>query len=149
MLEQIERDIKTALLAGDKTKVETLKTVKSALQYEAVSKSVKPNELTDEQVQVVLSRESKKRQEAANLYKNAGEQERADKEFIEKELIDTYLPEQLSEEEVEGVIKEEISKLDNPSVKDMGKIIGAVKVRTGGAADGAVIARLVKRNLES
>jgi uncharacterized protein YqeY len=95
MLEQLEKDIKTALLAGDKTKTETLKVLKSALQYEAVAKKLKPEDLTDEQIQAVLAREAKKRTEAADLYEKAGEAERAAKEKAEKDLIAAYLPAQM------------------------------------------------------
>jgi uncharacterized protein YqeY len=72
MQQSIERDLKAALLSGDKEKVEVLKGLKNALQYEAVNSGAKLDELTDEQIQKVFAREAKKRQEAADLYKNAG-----------------------------------------------------------------------------
>ncbi len=149
MQEQIERDIKSALLAGDKVKVETLKTLKSSLQYEAVAKSVKPGQLTDEQVRTVLSREAKKRQEAADLYKTAGETEREQKELAERAVIDSYLPEQLSEDKVKEIVELEVKKIDNPGMAQMGQIIGAVRIQTKTQADGALIARLVKEALNS
>jgi uncharacterized protein YqeY len=148
MLEQMESDLKAAMLAGDKSTVETLKTLKSALQYEAVARSVKPGELNDEQVLAVIIRESKKRQEAAELYKNASETERADRELSEKAILDKYLPEQMDEDQLKGIVEAEIGELTEPSIRDMGKIIGAVRAQTGAAADGAVIARLVKEQLE-
>jgi uncharacterized protein YqeY len=149
MQEQIERDLKAALLAGDRLTSETLKGIKSALQYEAVAQSVKVNDLGDEVIQKVIAKESKKRQEAAELYKNAGEQERTSKELQEKSVIDKYLPEQMTEDELLPIVEAEVSSFDNPSLKDMGKIIGAVKAKTGGSADGAVIAKLVKQRLET
>jgi uncharacterized protein YqeY len=148
MLEQIERDLKTALLGGDKVTVETLKTVKSALQYEAVNKSAKISDLKDDQIQVVLAREAKKRQEAADIYSNAGETDRAEKELTEKAVIDKYLPEQIDEADLLTIVNEEIAKLDSPTPKDMGRVIGAVKARTAGAADGALIAKTAKESLE-
>jgi uncharacterized protein YqeY len=149
MQEQIERDLKAALLAGDRLTSETLKGIKSALQYEAVAQSVKVNDLGDEVIQKVIAKESKKRQEAAELYKNAGEQERTSKELQEKSVIDKYLPEQMTEDELLPIVEAEVSSFDNPSLKDMGKIIGAVKAKTEGSADGAVIAKLVKQRLET
>jgi uncharacterized protein YqeY len=149
MQEQIERDLKAALLAGDRLTSETLKGIKSALQYEAVAQSVKVNDLSDEVIQKVIAKESKKRQEAAELYKNAGEQERTSKELQEKSVIDKYLPEQMTEDELLPIVEAEVSSFDNPSLKDMGKIIGAVKAKTEGSADGAVIAKLVKQRLET
>jgi len=147
MQQQIERDLKTALLGGEKEKVETLKSLKSALQYEAVAKKLKLEELDDEQIQSVLAREAKKRQEAQQLYEGAGETDRAAKEAREKEVIQTYLPEQLSEDQVADIVKQEISKIDSPSMQDMGRIIGAVKARTGNSAEGGLIAKLVKESL--
>jgi uncharacterized protein YqeY len=147
MQEQLERDLKAAMLAGDKFKTEVIKGIKSALQYEAVSQRSEDRSLNDEQVQKVLARESKKRQDAVELYKNAGEQERADKESAEKEIIDAYLPKQLSEDEINKTVLEEIENSGASSQADMGRVIGAVRSKLGASADGAVIARLVKEKL--
>jgi uncharacterized protein YqeY len=147
MQQEIERDIKTALLAGDKEKTETLKGLKSALQYEAVALKTKPENLSLEQVQKVFAREAKRRQEAFTMYDSAGEADRAAKESREKQTIDKYLPAQIGEHEIKSLVTEEIVKLDAPSMADMGKIIGAVKARAGTGADGATIARIVKDGL--
>ena len=77
VLAQIEADLKTALLAGDKSKAEALRTIKSSLQYEAVALGAKDAGLTDDQIFTVLNREVKKRAEAAELYQKAGENDRA------------------------------------------------------------------------
>ena len=146
MQEQIDSDLKAALLAGEKEKVETLRGLKSAILNEAIAQGVKDKGLDDEQIQKVLTKEAKKRAEAAELYEQAGESERASKEKTEKGIIDAYLPEQASEEEISKVVDEEIAKLDNPSMADMGKIIGAVRGKLA-AADGATIAKLVKEKL--
>jgi uncharacterized protein YqeY len=144
---KLESDLKAALLGGEKNKVETIKGLKNALQYEAVSLKLKPADLNEEQIFKVLERESKRRQEAADLYSQAGEAERAQKEQSEKAIIDGYLPEKLSEDEVKAVVDEEVAKLDSPTIKDMGRIIGAVRQRLGAQADGATISRLVKEGL--
>jgi uncharacterized protein YqeY len=147
MQEKIEQDLKKAMLAGDKKTVEVLKGIKSALQYEAVSGSVNDRNLSDEQVQKVLAREAKKRLETAEIYKKAGENERAEVELAERKIIQKYLPEQLSEEEVIKIVDEEVSKVEGASPSDMGRIIGAVRGRVGASSDGALIARLVKEKL--
>jgi uncharacterized protein YqeY len=134
---KLESDLKVALLAGEKAKVETIKGLKSALQYEAVSLKLKPADLSEEQVF----------KEAADLYSGAGETERAEKEKSEKAVIDAYLPEKLGEDEVKAVVDEEVAKVDSPTIKDMGRIIGAVRQRLGAQADGATISRLVKERL--
>lgn len=147
MQEQIEKDLKEALLAGDKQKAETLRTIKSALQNEAIAQGARDSGLSDDQIQKILAREAKKRQEAADLYQKGGAADRAEKEMAEKTIIDSYLPEQLSEEEVAKTVDEEIAKAGNPTMQDMGRIIGAVRGRLSGQADGALIAKLVKEKL--
>ncbi|MBA3757941.1 GatB/YqeY domain-containing protein [Candidatus Saccharibacteria bacterium] len=149
MIERVEKELKAAMLSGDKTKVEILKGLKNAALYEAVGLKVKPNQLTEEQVAVVFRREAKKRQEAAELYENAGELKRAEAEMFEKAVIDEYLPRQLQESEIQIVVDEKLSSLTEPSIKDLGRLIGAVKAKLGTQADGAVIARLVKKALEN
>jgi uncharacterized protein YqeY len=147
MQEQIEKDLKQALLSGDKPKAETLRGIKSALLNEAISQGARETGLSDEQVQKILARESKKRQEAADLYKQGGSEERASAELAEKAVIDAYLPEQMGEDEVAKIVDEEIAKAGQVSMQDMGRIIGAVRGRTAGQADGGLIARLVKEKL--
>jgi len=144
---QIDADIKSAMLGGDKLKAETLRGLKTAMQYEAVAQGIQDRILNDDQAQKVLAKESKKRADAIELYDKAGETERANKEKTEKELIDGYLPEQASAEEVAKAVDEQIAKLDAPTPADMGKIIGAVRGQLGPASDGALIAKLVKEKL--
>jgi uncharacterized protein YqeY len=145
--QQIDADIKSAMLSGDKVKAETLRGIKTALQYEAVSLGVKDRGLDQQQAQKVLAREAKKRADTAEIYNKAGEAERAAKEKAEKALIDAYLPEQASEDDVKAAVEAEIAKLDSPTPADMGKIIGAVRSQLGPSADGALIAKLVKEKL--
>lgn len=147
MLQKIESDLKAALLAGDKLKVETLRGLKSAILNETIAQNAKDSGLSDEQVQKVMARESKKRQEAADLYKQGGNNERAEKELTEKSIIDEYLPEQVADTDIEAAVNEEIAKLQSPSMADMGKIIGAVKAKFGESADGSTIARIAKEKL--
>ncbi len=147
MLEKIEGDLKTALLAGEKEKVETLRGLKSAIFNEAIAQNVKDKGLDDEQIQKVLAKESKKRQEAADLYKQGGNNQKAEAELTEKDIIDAYLPEQVGESDIKSAVDEEVAKLDSPQMSDMGKVIGAVKAKFGTSADGATIARLVKEKL--
>ena len=149
MQQKIEQDIKTAMLAGDKAKAELLRGLKSAILNETISLQAKDSGLTDEQIQKVLAREAKKRAEAAELYKTGGSKERAEAELAEKAIIDSYLPEQASEDDIKKTVSEEVAKLESPTQADMGKIIGAVRGRLGAGADGATIAKLVKEKLGS
>jgi uncharacterized protein YqeY len=145
--QQIERDLKTALLGGDKPKAETLRGLKSAILNEAIAQNARDSGLNDEQIQKILAKESKKRQEAADLYKQGGSEDRAAAELSEKDIIDAYLPAQIDEAEVAKLVDQEIVKAGQPTMADMGRIIGAVRAQAGPQADGATIARLVKERL--
>src|SRR3989344_2524408 len=147
MQEKLDRDLKTAMLAGDRARVEVLRGIKNALQYEAVAQKTADRRLNDEQIQKVLAREAKKRQEAADIYRQGGSTERAQAELVEKKIIGEYLPQQLSEAAIAKLVKEEIAKIENPTMAQIGQIIGAVKSKLGVGADGATIARIVKDNL--
>lgn len=148
MLEQkIEQDLKSALLAGDKLRVTTLRNVKSVLLNVKIDTGKRDSGLSDEEVTPLLSKEAKKRQESADLYVQGGNQERADTELAEKAIIETYLPAQLSQNELAEIVDDVMASRETNDKSDMGRIIGEVKDRTKGSADGAVIAKLVKEKL--
>lgn len=149
MLEKrIEQDLKTALLAGDRLKIDTLRSIKSALLYYKVEKGKRDSGLNHEEEISVIAKESKKRSESAELYIKGGNQEKATTELAEKKIIDQYLPEQLSENELLEIVLATIKDLRVDDQSAMGKVIAAVKQKTGGAANGGLIARLVKENLK-
>ena len=149
MLEKrIEQDLKAALLSGDSLKASTLRSIKSALLYVKVEKGKRDSGLTEDEEIAVLAKESKKRQESADLYLRGKSEERAETELKEKAIIDQYLPKQLSEAELIAVVDGVISESGLQGVSDMGKAIAAVKQKTAGAADGAMVARLVKERLQ-
>lgn len=144
---RIEADVKRAMLARDAFLVETLRGVKAAILNEEVSKGARDVGLSDEAIEQLIVRESKKRDEAAGFFDQGGNHEAAEKERAEKKVLAGYLPEQLDEAGVQVVIDEVIAELKPEGPKDMGRVIGAVKARTGSTADGAMIARLVKSSL--
>lgn len=148
MLEQrIEQDIKTALLAGDSQQVSTLRGLKSALLYAKVAANKRDSGLTDDEVLAVLSKEAKKRQESADLYKQGGSPEREASELAEKVMIEKYLPAQVSEEDITVAVDEVIKQTGAQDMKAMGQVIGQVKLKFGPSADGGLIARIVKERL--
>lgn len=147
MQDRLDSDLKKAMLAGDKQRTEVLRGLKNALQYEAVAQNSVDRSLSEEQTLKVLAREAKKRQEAADIYRQGDNAGRAEAELAEKKIIEEYLPKQMDEEVIIKIIKEEMFKIDKPSAANMGQIIGAVKAIAGPAADGATIARLVKEKL--
>ena len=147
--QQINQDLKAALLNGEKLRVETLRGLKSVFLYSKVATggAGRDAELSDEQLLPLLAKEAKKRQESIELYKQAGDAERAAKEQSEKEIIEEYLPKQLSDDEIKVLVDETVSALGVTDMSGMGKVIAEVKQKSQGAADGAVIARLVKERL--
>lgn len=148
MLEQtLEQDIKAAMLAGDASKVTILRGLKSAVLNVKVAQGKRDSGLTDEEVLPILAKEAKKRQESADIYAGAGDQARADQELAEKAIIETYLPAQLSESDIAAIVDTVIGELSVNGPVQMGQAIGAVKARTQGSADGALIAQLVKQKL--
>ncbi len=144
---RIDQDLKTALLAGDKTLVTTLRGLKSVILYEEVAKGVRDEGLSDEQIVPLLVKEAKKRQESADLYKQGGNDERANAELAEKVVIENYLPKQLSDEELGVIVDEAIASQEASGPQAMGQVIGLVKQRTAGQADGGRIAAMVKERL--
>jgi uncharacterized protein YqeY len=145
--QKIEADIKTAMLSGDKPKAETLRGLKTALQYETVSLGLREVGLNEDQAQKVLAREAKKRADTVDIYEKAGESQRAAAEKAEIALIDAYLPAKASEADIKAAVEDEVAKVPNPTMANMGQIIGAVRGQLGAQADGATIARLVKEAL--
>jgi len=144
---QIDADIKVAMLAGEKTLVTTLRGLKSAILNVEVAKGLRETGLPDSEITDILAKEAKKRQESADMYIQGNSKERADAELQEKAIIERYLPKQLSEQEIQQIINEVTAELGT-SMQQMGQIIGAVKAKTSGSADGAIIAKLVKEKLQ-
>lgn len=146
--EQIEKDLKAALLGGDSLKVSTLRGLKATLLNVKVATGTRESGLADEEVLKQMGKQSKQRQESAEMYVSGGDQERADKELAEKAIIDAYLPAQLGEAEIATIIDEVIQQTGASGPQAMGQVIDQVKQKAGAAAEGSVIARLVKEKLQ-
>lgn len=146
--QQLQDDVKAAMLAGDALRVETLRGLKSVILYaEVAAKKREGDGISDEEIVTLFAKESKKRTESAELYVKGGAQEKADKELAEKAIIDAYLPEQLSEADLAKLIDEVIAEQGAEGMQAMGRVIGAVKAKAGNSADGALVAKLVKERL--
>lgn len=146
---QIEQNLKQAMLAGDKTLVTTLRGLKSAILNVEVAKGARETGLPDSEIIDILSKEAKKRQESVEMYVQGGSPERAEAEAAEKQVIEKYLPTQLSEVEISQVVANVITEQNATGMQAMGLVIGKVKERTKGSADGAVIAKIVKEKLSA
>ena len=142
------QDLKKALLAKDAETVSVLRSIKSAITYAEVARGVKGGAgLSDQEILDVIARESKKRQESADLFVKGGATDRAEKELREKAIIDKYLPEALNQDEINQLVDQAISELGDVTPQTMGRIIGRVKELSKGAADGAVVAGIVKERM--
>ncbi len=145
--EQIEQDIKQAMLSGDKILVTTLRGLKSAILNVEVAKGARDSGLPDAEITDILSKEVKKRQESADMYTQGGRPESAEAEMTEKHVIEKYLPAQLSEADISQVVATVIAEQRASGMQAMGQVISAVKDRTKGSAEGGLIAKIVKEKL--
>ena len=145
--ETIEQDLKQAMLGGDKVLTETLRGIKSAILNVEVAENKREQGLSDEEVVSLLQKEAKKRQESADLFKQGGNEEKAASESAEKVVIEKYLPAQIGDEELTQIVHTVIAELGANGPQAMGQVIGAVKQRVGGQADGGRIAQVVKEKL--
>ncbi len=145
--DRINADLKSAMLARDEVKTQTLQGLKAAILNEEVAKRVRDTGLDESAIEQIVAREAKKRDEAAELFDKGGNTASAEKERIEKAILGAYLPEQIGETELLRVIQEVIGELKPEGPKDMGRVIGAVKAKVGNTADGGLVAKLVKESL--
>lgn len=146
--QQIEADLKQAMLAGDKELTSALRTIKSAILDAEISAGSRDSGLDDEALIGLLQKESKKRIDAAKMYSDANETARANKELTESKIISKYLPELMSEDDIAKIVDDVISDLGGSiSMQQMGQVIGAVKAKTGSSADGSTVAKIVKERI--
>ena len=145
--ERITSEMKAALLSGDRFRGDVLRNLKAAILNEEVSLGKRDEGLNDAEVEKVLAREVKKRIESAELYRSNGRAELAEPEEQEAEILREFLPEQLSEAELVAIVEDAVASMDDVSMQKMGQVIGAVKQKVGNAADGALIAKIVKEKL--
>jgi uncharacterized protein len=139
ILEQVQEDVRTAMKAGERERAAQLRMVVDALQQDA--KLGEGDELA------VLQRERKKRLEAADAYQEGGRGEQADVERGEAELIEVYLPEQLSDEELGELVNAAVEETGATEQKQMGQVMSAVMPKVGGRADGKRVSQVVRERL--
>lgn len=146
--EQINNDLKAALIGGNRFASEVLRGLKAVILNEEVSSGKRDEGLDDATIEQLIAREVKKRNESAKIYDGANRPELAENERAELAVLVGYLPKQLSEDEINLVISKVINDLGATGPSSMGQVIGAVKKEIGTAADSAVIASLVKNALK-
>ena len=147
--EQIQNDMKAALLGGNRFEGDVLRNLKAAILNEEVAQNRRDEGLSDAEIEKIIAREAKKRSESIALFEANGREDLADTEKKELAVIATYLPKQLSEEEIRELAKIVLEEVDTSAPSAMGQAIGAVKAKAGNSADGATIARVVKELFNS
>ena len=146
--EQIGEDIKSAMKAKDKLRLQTVRGIKKAiLDKEVELRPQGQDSLTTEQEIELLSQQAKQRRDSIEQFQNAGRDDLADKESQELAIITTYLPKQVSDDEVEAIIDRLISSSGATTMKDLGKVMGPAMQQLKGKADGKKIQELVKSKL--
>ena len=145
--EQIDNDLKTALLGGNRLSSTVLRSLKAAVLDEEVAKGSREQGLDDASIEQIVAREIKKRNESANIFEGAGRPELSADERAEAEVLSKYLPAQVTEAEIIVVIEKVKTEIGATNASMMGQLIGAVKKELGNTADGALIAKLVKAAL--
>jgi uncharacterized protein YqeY len=138
--ERITEDMKAAMRASDKERLSTIRMVQAAIKQREVDERIV---LDDAQVIAVLEKMIKQRKESVAQFEQGGRRDLADKERAEIGLLQAYLPAQMTDVEIEALVRDAISSTGATSVKDLGKVMGAVKAKAAGRADmGAVSARI-------
>jgi len=142
-LDQLTSDLTTAMKARDTERTGVLRQIIGAVRFEAKAGAVE-KELSDDEVLKILAREVKKRRDSAEIYTDAGAPERAATETSEADLIETYLPAQLSDDELAALVQAVIADVGATSVRDMGAVMKEATARAGASADGKKLSTLVR-----
>ena len=148
VLSNLSEEIKNAMREKDSLKLESLRAIKSALILAQTASGAGPD-LNEEASIKLLQRLVKQRKESALIYKEQGRHDLAEPEEAQAKIIASFLPEQLSEEEVIKIVLEVISQTGAEGIKDMGKVMGITSKKLAGKAEGKLIADIVKKKLSS
>ncbi len=144
LIDRMESDLTTAMKERDGERRDTLRLLLSALR--AAEKELQRPLSEDEELQV-LQRERKRRQEAADAFADAGREEQAEKEERELDVLEEFMPEPLSDDELERIVDDAIAEVGATSLRDLGRVMADVMPQIAGRADGSVVSQLVREKL--
>ncbi|GLY10007.1 GatB/YqeY domain-containing protein [Pseudobacillus badius] len=145
LLERLNDDIKQAMKNKDKEKLTVIRMLKASLQNEAIKAGSQG--LTEDEELAVLSREVKQRKDSLHEFEKAGRVDLVSKIQTELTYVNSYMPEQLSDEEIEAIVQETIAQVNASSKADIGKVMGALMPKIKGRADGGLVNKLVQQKL--
>ena len=146
MLDQLQEELKIALKAGEKAKMMGLRNIIGKIKATQINKG---ETLTNEESLKILKTAAKQLKESIDQYQKGGRDDLADKEAFELTLLEKYLPEQLSEEQIRQTVKNIVKNTGAGSMQDMGKVMGTVMKELAGSADGKLVQKIVQEELNS
>ena len=145
--ERIDSDLKEAMRAKDTTKLAVLRMLKSALKYAAIAKSGTEAELSDAEAAQVIRKQAKQRQDSIESFEKGGRADLAEKEQKELSILNGYLPQAMSPDEVEQTVRDAIAEVGATSKAQMGAVMKALQAKVAGGADGKTLSQEVSRQL--
>ena len=149
IVDKIDKSLTEALKNKDQDRTLTLRSIISQKKQKEIEKRTQDKKnITDEDMILILNKMVKQRRESIELYKQGGRQDLADKETKELKIIQEYLPEQLSEEEIKKICEQAINNLKASSLKDMGKVMGIIKSKYKGSVDLSIAGKILKDKLK-
>jgi uncharacterized protein len=145
--ERVDANLKEAMRAKDATKLSVLRMLKSALKYAAIAKSGAEAELSDGEVVQVIRKQAKQRQDSIESFEKGGRAELADKEKEELAILNSYLPQAMSADELAKIVRETIAEVGATSKAQMGAVMKALQAKVSGRADGKTLSAEVQKQL--
>jgi uncharacterized protein len=145
LTDQLAADLKSAMLAKDTVRTSALRMLKSAVEYYKIEK--KQENVTDTDVTAVIKKQIKQRQDSIEGFEKGGRTDLADKEKAELTILKSYLPEEISQAQLEGIVTAAIAEVGAATKADMGKVMKAIQAKTAGRADNRLVSQLVSAKL--
>jgi len=145
--ERIDSDLREAMRAKDTTKLGVLRMLKSALKYAAIAKAGAESELSDTEAAQVIRKQARQREDSIESFEKGGRAELAEKEKEELSILNSYLPQSMSTDEISKVVRETIAEIGATSKAQMGGVMKALQAKVGGRADGKTLSAEVQKQL--
>lgn len=147
--QKLQEELKQSMLAKNALRTSVLRLILSSLNYYEIQKGGAGYSATPEDVLSVIQKEAKQRRDSIEEFNKAGRQELVDKEQQELDILQTFLPQQMGEEEIKSIVEQTISETGATTITDMGKIMGALNAKLKGKADMGLVSTLVRQKLTS
>ncbi|HUD44609.1 MAG TPA: GatB/YqeY domain-containing protein [Patescibacteria group bacterium] len=147
--QDLQNQLKQSMLAKTAEKTSVLRMLISAITYFEIQKGGAGYEASEEDVMAVIQKEAKQRKDSIEEYTKAGRTDLVDKEQSELDLLQTYLPAQMSEEEIKTLVEKAVEQTKATTIQDLGKVMGVLVPQTKGKADGSIVSRIVREKLHS